>query len=375
MRKLGVYERFHFADGAEGIVQKTQTLKSISKRFSLSFFDDSGFSYVVNRAGDVLVRSMHRNSNRTFQNLFDIIDLQGNDAEAVDSFRNSLANGDRGVAEFRYSGEEYVFCYVPLEDAEGWYVLSIIPNAVIMKQVNDIVSRTLWLCAVILVCLVIVGLSFYYQLKKHHKETEQLAYYDTLTGLFRYEKFRIEGEKILKREPSLTILYMDVVGFKLINDLEGYEYGDEVLNLIAEGLKKNAKEGDISCRVAGDDFVMLTTCSDKEAIEKLCGDIFLSCKEKTGKRQTFAASDRDLPQRRRWGRQRYQRTDRQGADGAAQYSRYEREEYLFLHPGDALAAFEDCGNRKGNGPCARRRGVCPLYSAEIQSRRKPRFGG
>lgn len=151
---------------------------------------------------------MHRNSNRTFQNLFDIIDLQGNDAEAVDSFRNSLANGDRGVAEFRYSGEEYVFCYVPLEDAEGWYVLSIIPNAVIMKQVNDIVSRTLWLCAVILVCLVIVGLSFYYQLKKHHKETEQLAYYDTLTGLFRYEKFRIEGEKILKREPSLTILYM-----------------------------------------------------------------------------------------------------------------------------------------------------------------------
>ena len=75
---------------------------------------------------------------------------------------------------------------------------------------------------------------------------------------------------------------MDVVGFKLINDLEGYEYGDEVLNLIAEGLKKNAKEGDISCRVAGDDFVMLTTCSDKEAIEKLCGDIFLSCKEKTG---------------------------------------------------------------------------------------------
>ncbi len=282
VRKLGVYERFHFADGAEGIVQKTQTLKSISKRFSLSFFDDSGFSYVVNRAGDVLVRSMYRNSNRTFQNLFDIIDLQGNDAEAVDSFQNSLANGDRGVAQFRYSGEEYVFCYVPLEDAEGWYVISIIPNAVIMKQVNDIVSRTLWLCALILVCLLAVGLSFYYQLKKHHKETEQLAYYDTLTGLFRYEKFRIEGEKILKREPSLTILYMDVVGFKLINDLEGYEYGDEVLHLIAEGLKKNAREGDISCRVAGDDFVMLTTCSDKEAIGKLCGDIFLSCKEKTG---------------------------------------------------------------------------------------------
>ena len=80
---VGCYERFSFADGTAGFVQKTQPLAEISEQFSLSFYEDTGFSYVVNQAGDILIRSMNRNSNRTFQNQFDIIDLQGNSARTV----------------------------------------------------------------------------------------------------------------------------------------------------------------------------------------------------------------------------------------------------------------------------------------------------
>ena len=76
VKTIGVFERFTFRDGTQGIAQKTRPLTSMTERFSLSFFNQTGFSYVVNQNGDVLIRSLHKDSNRTFQNLFDIIDLQ-----------------------------------------------------------------------------------------------------------------------------------------------------------------------------------------------------------------------------------------------------------------------------------------------------------
>ena len=137
---IGGYERFLFKDGVKGYAQITWPLAQVAERFSLSFYDDTGFSYVVNREGDILIRSQHQNSNRTFQNLFDIIDLKGNDRQAAASFREALQSGLKGVARFNYQEEEYVFCYVPMETAGDWYVVSIIPNRVIMEQADQIVQ-------------------------------------------------------------------------------------------------------------------------------------------------------------------------------------------------------------------------------------------
>ncbi|WP_343250886.1 response regulator [Diplocloster hominis] len=139
---FGYYERFHFRDGAEGLIQKSLPLSEIAERFSLSFYDDTGFSYVVNPKGDIEIRSLHRNSNRTFQNLYDIIDLQGNDPDEIQSFRTALEQGKKGVARFNYQEEDYVFCYVPMEKVPGWYLVSIVPNRVIMEQTHNIVRNS-----------------------------------------------------------------------------------------------------------------------------------------------------------------------------------------------------------------------------------------
>lgn len=139
---FGCYECFTFADGVPGFVQMTQPLSEIAERFSLSFYNDTGFSYVVNQKGDILIRSKHPNANRTFRNLFDIIDLQGNDEQAVGSFRTALEQGQRGVARFQYQREAYVFCYVPMKSLEDWFVVSIIPDCVIMEQAEQIIQNS-----------------------------------------------------------------------------------------------------------------------------------------------------------------------------------------------------------------------------------------
>lgn len=157
---LGYFESFTWPDGARGLVQKTQPLSELNERFSLSFYNYTGFSYVVNQKGDILIRSQHPNSNRTFKNLFDIIDLQGNDAREVASFRSSLEEGKKGVARFQYQKEDYVFCYVPMENAPGWYVVSIVPNQVIMEQANDIMQNSQAFLILVFVCALVLGAFF-----------------------------------------------------------------------------------------------------------------------------------------------------------------------------------------------------------------------
>lgn len=160
VRMIGYYERITWPDGTNGVATRTQPLSEVAERFSLSFYNNTGFSYVVNREGDILIRSQHRNSNRTFHNLYDIIDLQGNPEDEVRTFREALEDGKRGVARFHYQKEDYVFCYVPLENAPSWYVVSIVPNRVIMEQADDIVQNSQVFFVLILACLVVLAVFF-----------------------------------------------------------------------------------------------------------------------------------------------------------------------------------------------------------------------
>lgn len=264
---IGVYERFSFADGAPGLVRKAQPLADIEERFSLSFYNDSGFSYVVNGVGDVVMRSPHPDSNRTFSNIYDIVGFEGNDEAAVSSFRTALEQNERGVALFSYLGDEYAFCYTPLEGTDGWDVVSIIPNDVIMEQANAIIHATLLLCLVIIAGLAIVLAVYWRGNRAHRREIERMAYYDGLTGLFSADKFTLEGNARLEERskaegaPSgpggVAVACIDIDSFKLINDMDGYAKGDEVLREFAAILRDEAGSDGFAARLSADHFLLL----------------------------------------------------------------------------------------------------------------------
>lgn len=94
----GVYELFTFADGTPALARKSRPVQQVADQFSLSFYENSGFSYVVDTDGAIVVRSSHRNSNRTIANIYDLVEHEGNDAELVASFRAALDGERRGVA-------------------------------------------------------------------------------------------------------------------------------------------------------------------------------------------------------------------------------------------------------------------------------------
>jgi diguanylate cyclase (GGDEF)-like protein/PAS domain S-box-containing protein len=99
------------------------------------------------------------------------------------------------------------------------------------------------------------------QLKEHEAELERIAHYDTLTGLpnrrLLADRLTQELARTRRGGRTLAICYLDLDGFKPINDLFGHEAGDRVLIEIARRLQNVSRAGDTVGRLGGDEFVLL----------------------------------------------------------------------------------------------------------------------
>nr|WP_027209721.1 EAL domain-containing protein [Burkholderia sp. WSM2232] len=90
----------------------------------------------------------------------------------------------------------------------------------------------------------------------------RLATLDTLTGLPNRATLTERMERAIhagRRQRSLVaVLFMDIDGFKTINDSLGHSAGDQVLSAFAQRLLKCVRAGDTVARLGGDEFVVLT---------------------------------------------------------------------------------------------------------------------
>ena len=89
----------------------------------------------------------------------------------------------------------------------------------------------------------------------------KLAYTDHLTGLGNRGALRDKAEAILaeaaKQARDACLFYLDLDGFKAINDLHGHGAGDRVLREVAARLSALASDADLIVRLGGDEFVVL----------------------------------------------------------------------------------------------------------------------
>ncbi len=98
-------------------------------------------------------------------------------------------------------------------------------------------------------------------IKSAEKKIFNMAYFDELTGLANRNHFQMhlnEQVKHAKRKrEKLAVLYIDLDGFKEINDTMGHDQGDEYLKIIAKKLKGVLREIDFIARLGGDEFCIV----------------------------------------------------------------------------------------------------------------------
>lgn len=96
---------------------------------------------------------------------------------------------------------------------------------------------------------------------RHQAESHRIALHDTLTGLPQIsllrERFEWAANLSKRQKWRMALLFVDLDGFKKVNDTLGHAAGDELLLQAAERMKRSVRKTDFVARIGGDEFVIL----------------------------------------------------------------------------------------------------------------------
>jgi len=110
--------------------------------------------------------------------------------------------------------------------------------------------------------------------KERQKQIEFLSYHDQLTGLYNRRFYEEELKRLdTARNYPFSIISADVNGLKTINDAFGHEFGDQLVQTVAEIFKNECRADDIIARTGGDEFIILLPKTDSQSTKGLVNRI------------------------------------------------------------------------------------------------------
>ena len=123
--------------------------------------------------------------------------------------------------------------------------------------------------------------------ERREDELEAIAYVDAVTRLpnrrYAMEQLRLATARAQRSGEAIFVYFIDLDGFKGVNDAFGHAIGDEFLAITAARLRAVLREGDVLARVGGDEFLAIQVAAQDDA-----GALRL------GERLIQAASDRAI---------------------------------------------------------------------------------
>jgi diguanylate cyclase (GGDEF)-like protein/PAS domain S-box-containing protein len=97
--------------------------------------------------------------------------------------------------------------------------------------------------------------------KRQERQLQVMAHFDALTGLpnrvLLADRMRQAMAQAQRHQRLLSVAYIDLDGFKPVNDRHGHAVGDQLLVAVAQRLQQALREGDTVARLGGDEFVVI----------------------------------------------------------------------------------------------------------------------
>lgn len=250
VQSVPLYKRGEFF----GVLFFLQNPTKYRPLLALTAIGNKGYSFVVRQDGSPVLG--YRDLD--FDNIFSLLSKVTFDLDnSLLKVEEDFAKGFNSMVGYRFNDEHRFLHYIPLE-RNNWYMMSSIPTQFVVMQAQRLTGLSLVLFGTIF--LVFFGIIFYlfYLRAYSNRQLFTTAFIDRLTGANNFNRMcELFPEKLAEMKGSAALVVTDITRFKVINDLHGYERGNQVLQRMARIIRENISEPEIFCRAAADNFILL----------------------------------------------------------------------------------------------------------------------
>ena len=291
----------------EGVVATDLSLKALEGFVRALQVSPNGFAFIVEPNGDLVAASNTPNVALRPDGKYDRLNAAKVDnpllAATYNELREALASGDAkhpGVRSFTApDGSRIDAGFARVADSVGlnWTIIVAVPRSDFMGDVTQNVVRTVLVSLLAASLAVVLGLAIVRSvtrdlrrlslaaarigdgdlespididrdddlgnLARNFRQMQHKLRTDKLTGLANREavlqrlESRIHRHRRQSDAAALAVLFIDLDGFKAVNDRFGHDAGDHVLAVIAARLLGGVRDTDMVARYAGDEFIVL----------------------------------------------------------------------------------------------------------------------
>ncbi len=267
---INVYSAPVIRDGAIiGVLFATYSTENYQSTLETRFFAGAGYSYVVKSNGDSVVASNHPESFPDFQNVLGSLRMASPDNEGVaQQLQEEMGQNKSGCLRFWNKADKYMY-YLPL-GVNDWYLLMVVPATAVEGKMNRVVGWSYLLGGVL---TGLYSLLLFYVLAtnaKNRRQLEQIAFVDELTGGMSISKFKAAAADQLAQNDGRrwAVACLDVDQFKYINDVFGYQEGNDAILYLYRHLLARLGQEEQLAHISGDHFAMLLSFADHAALEE-----------------------------------------------------------------------------------------------------------
>ena len=249
-----------------GIVFGTQSVDFYADTLASNSMHGEGLSFIITQEGNVVVSF----PQVQFDNVFEIAKNAVFDRwVAPGQMQKDMTLGKDGLTGYALNGHHRFSSYRPLAYNQ-WYGLSVLPTQSMAERAQELMVLSLVICLSVIGVLVLLLI---FILRMQHQSSRalfQLGFVDPLTQTDNLSAFQLKfskaAEEFKQKKVPVALALINVNRFKAVNDIYGFEQGDQILKQVAQALQSDLAEGELFCRSGADVFLLLLACPDREEL-------------------------------------------------------------------------------------------------------------
>ena len=246
-----------------------QGSKSLQTIFTEVNCQKEGFSCIVSKNGEVIVKGEKSEKNSQIREWIDE-KIKGNEEQAISKMIININQKNQEVFEIPLGDNDTVIMACNSLEFNDWYLLSFIPSTILKENTTPYIDKYwfITLLSIVVFGIVVIKIRCFY--KENVRKIEKIAFTDFITGGSNNAAFLIEAKQKIQAntKKKYVMVFLNILGFKNINEKYGVTAGNHALKYIYQVLKKCIYEDEIVARSESDHYFILLQEETEEAVQK-----------------------------------------------------------------------------------------------------------